>query len=264
MYIESLASSAENTSSAYESWQDDTRSAAPVDEQQLIESHLHLVRAAVARIKRTVPAHIDADDLYSIGLTGLVTAVRKFNPVQGRTFVGFAALRIRGAMLDELRRLDTCSRRARARARQIRAATNDVEQRLGREATADEVRASLGLSQSEFGKWVEDAKPVGFLAIDRQADFEDGAGASLHDSIADEQDETGRTQLEKAEMTELLTRRIAELPSQQKKILSMYYFENARIGAIAEAFGVTSSRISQVHSRTLNELRSWLSIASAQ
>jgi RNA polymerase sigma factor for flagellar operon FliA len=265
MYIESLASSTENTSSSSESWQDDARSAtAPIDEQQLIESHLHLVRAAVARIKRTVPAHIDADDLYSIGLTGLVSAVRKFNPIQGRTFAGFAALRIRGAMLDELRRLDTCSRRARARARELRTATNEVEQRLGREATADEVRASLGLSASEYAKWVDDAKPVSFLAIDRQADGGDGTGPSLHDSIADEQDETGRTQLEKAEMAELLTRRIAELPSLQKQILSMYYFENARIGTIAQAFGVTSSRISQVHTRTLHELRQWLTVAGAQ
>jgi RNA polymerase sigma factor for flagellar operon FliA len=218
----------------------------------------------VARIKRTVPAHVDADDLYSIGLAGLVSAVRRFNPMQGRTFAGYAAMRIRGAMLDELRRLDSCSRRARARARQLKATTLDLEQKLGREVTGDEVRTTLGLSQDEFSKWVDEAQPVGFVAIDRSLNQEEGSGASLHDLLADEQDETGRTQLEKEELTRLLAQRIEELPSQQKKILSMFYYENVRIGEIAKAFSVTSSRVSQVHTRTLNELRAWLLVAREQ
>jgi RNA polymerase sigma factor for flagellar operon FliA len=261
MYIESLVASSETASPFVESWQDDSNSTDAVSEQELIESHLHLVQSAVARIKRTVPAHIDADDLYSVGLAGLVAAVRKYNPIQGRTFAGFAALRIRGAMLDELRRLDTCSRRGRARARQLKSATNELEQKLGRAATDEEVRGSLGLSPGEYSKWVEDAKPVGFLAIDRPTTFEDGSGPSLHDMLVDHQDETGSERLEKAEMTNLLSKRLEELPSQQKQILSMYYFENVGIGDIARAFGVTSSRISQVHTRALHDLRSWLTTA---
>jgi RNA polymerase sigma factor for flagellar operon FliA len=238
--------------------------AAPATEQELIENHLHLVHSAVARLKRTVPGHIDADDLRSIGLTGLVSAVRRFNPVQGRTFAGYAAMRIRGAMLDELRRLDSCSRRARARARQLKATTQELEQRHGREVTSEEVRNSLGLGREEYGKWVDEAQPVGFVAIDRSAEKEEGQGASLHDMLADEQDETGRVQLEKEELTRLLAQRIEELPSQQKKILALYYYENVRIGEIARTFGVTSSRVSQVHTRTLNELRDWLSAAREQ
>lgn len=264
MYIESLVSSSESSSPFVESWKDDSTPVSTVNEQQLIEDHLHLVRSAVARIKRTVPAHVDADDLHSVGLAGLVAAVRKFNPIQGRTFAGFAALRIRGAMLDELRRLDTCSRRGRARARQLKATATELEQKLGREATTEEVRSSLGLSHREYGKWVEDAQPVGFLAIDRHATVTDGTGSSLHDLLADEQDEKGSDRLEKAELTVLLAKKIEGLPDQQRKILAMYYFENARIGEIAKVFGVTSSRISQVHSRTLDELREWLCVAREQ
>ncbi len=264
MYIESLISTSESNSPFVDSWQDDADSAAPVNEQELIENHLHLVRSAVARIKRTVPAHIDADDLYSIGLAGLVSAVRKFNPIQGRTFAGYAAMRVRGAMLDELRRLDTCSRRARARSRQLKAATNELEQKFGREVTDAEVCSSLGLSRGEYKKWVNEAQPVGFVAIDRQSRFEDGDGPSLHDLIADENDQTGRDQIDKEELAELLAKQIEELPSQKKQILAMYYYENMRIGEIAKVFGVTSSRISQVHSRTLNELRDCLSVAREQ
>ena len=100
-----------------------------VDEKDLIERYLPLVRNVVDRIKLNVPAHVDADDLYSVGITGLIAAVRKFDPEQGSTFASYAAMRIRGAILDELRRMDWCPRRARARSRKLKSAINDVEQR---------------------------------------------------------------------------------------------------------------------------------------
>lgn len=259
MSIESLVSLSDTSSASVVSWQEETADAPP-SEQELIESHLHLVRSAVARIKRAVPAHIDGDDLYSVGLAGLVSAVRKFNPIQGRTFAGFAALRIRGAMLDELRRLDTCSRRARARARQIRTTTAALEQKFGRVATEEEVRVALGLNRADFAKWVNEAQPIGFVAIDRGADGADGAGSALHELIADESVEVGSAPIEKAELVALLARHMGELPALQKQILSQYYFENIRIGEIARSFGVTSSRISQVHTRALDGLRACLTV----
>src|SRR3954470_3547428 len=129
-----------------------------VDEQHLIERYLPLVRNVVDRIKLNVPAHVDADDLYSVGITGLLAAVRKFDPKQGTTFAGYAAMRIRGAILDELRRLDWCPRRVRARSRKLKTAINDVEQKLGRAATDVEVGESLGLTPQEYAKWLEEAK----------------------------------------------------------------------------------------------------------
>ncbi|MEY2878939.1 MAG: hypothetical protein RLZZ15_1319, partial [Verrucomicrobiota bacterium] len=133
-----------------------------VDEKDLIARYLPLVRNVVDRLKLNLPAHVDADDLYSVGITGLLAAVRKYDPEQGHTFAGYAATRIRGAILDELRRMDWCPRRARARSRKLQGAINEVEQRLGRAATADEVRATLGLERAEYEKWVEEAKPVTF------------------------------------------------------------------------------------------------------
>src|SRR5471030_2820178 len=137
-----------------------------VDEKDLIVRYLPLVRNVVDRIKLNVPAHVDADDLYSVGITGLIAAVRKFDPEQGSTFASYASLRIRGAILDELRRMDWCPRRARARSRKLKTAINDVEQKHGRAATDDEVRAELGLEPKEYEKWVDEAKPVTFINID--------------------------------------------------------------------------------------------------
>ncbi len=231
---------------------------AAVDEKDLIERYLPLVRNVVDRIKLNVPAHVDADDLYSVGITGLIAAVRKFDPEQGTTFAGYAAMRIRGAILDELRRMDWCPRRARARSRKLKSAINDVEQKVGRAATDAEVSAALGLDAKEYAKWVDEAKPVTFIAIDQGSESLEGEGPSLHDLLADENDVTGRDNLEKAELVQLLTQRIADLPDIPKKILAMYYYENLRLAEIAEVFGLTESRICQIHAQTILGLRAYL------
>ncbi len=229
-----------------------------VDEKDLIERYLPLVRNVVDRIKLNVPAHVDADDLYSVGITGLIAAVRKFGPEQGATFAGYAAMRIRGAILDELRRMDWCPRRVRARSRKLKSAINEVEQKVGRVATDSEVSAALGLDAKEYSKWVEEAKPVTFITIDQGSERQEGEGPSLHDLLADENDVTGRDNLEKAELVQLLTQRMAELPDIPKKILAMYYFENLRLAEIAAVFGLTESRICQIHSQTILGLRAYL------
>jgi RNA polymerase sigma factor for flagellar operon FliA len=229
-----------------------------VDEKDLIERYLPLVRNVVDRIKLNVPAHVDADDLYSVGITGLLAAVRKFDPEQGSTFASYAVMRIRGAILDELRRMDWCPRRARARARKLKAAINDVEQKLGRAATDEEVRTFLGLEPKEYAKWVEEAKPVTFINIDQESEAEEGKGSSLHELLADENDVTGRDTLEKDEFVQLLTQRIAELPDIPRKVIAMYYYENLRLAEIAAVFGLTESRICQIHAQTILGLRAYL------
>jgi RNA polymerase sigma factor for flagellar operon FliA len=229
------------------------------DEKELIERYLPLVRNVVDRIKLTLPPHVEADDLYSVGVTGLIAAVRKYDPKQGNTFAGYATMRIRGAILDELRRMDWCPRRARAKARKLKEAIADLEQKLGRPASDEETRASLGLSPKEFAKWLEEAKPVCFIAIDQAVDREDSDGGSLHEVIADDSDVPARERMEKEELMQLVAQRIQELPDIQRKILAMYYFENMRLAEIAAVFGLTESRICQIHAQVVLSLRSYLS-----
>src|SRR5688572_17018831 len=259
MNTATIASPLSDTTLSATPWQGSHATApAVVDEQELIVRYLPLVRNVVDRIKLNVPAHVDADDLYSVGITGLLAAVRKFDPAQGHTFASYAAMRIRGAILDELRRMDWCPRRARARSRKLKNAINEVEQKVGRAATDTEVCTALGISPKEYEKWVEEAKPVTFIAIDQSADGEEGQGASLHELLADDADKTGRDNLEKAEVLQLLTQKISELPDIPKKILAMYYFENMRLAEIAEVFDLTESRICQIHAQTILSLRGWL------
>jgi RNA polymerase sigma factor for flagellar operon FliA len=211
----------------------------------------------VDRIKLNLPAHVDVDDLYSVGVTGLIAAVRKYDPTQDSTFAAYATMRIRGAVLDELRRLDWCPRRARAKARKIKEVINEIEQATGSPAEEEEIQQRLGLSNKEFNRWMEEARPVTFVAIDGPAD-EDHEGTSLHEVIADENNVLTRDRMEHDELLQLVAQRIQQLPDIPKKILAMYYFENMRLAEIAAVFGLTESRICQIHSQTVLSLRASL------
>jgi len=210
-----------------------------------------------------LPAHIDAEDLRGAGVTGLIAAAKRFNPAQGCSFATYATTRIRGAVLDELRRLDVCTRRARAKARQLRCAADELEQNLGRAATDEEIRARLGLSGKDYERWREQTQPVRIIAIDQPAD-ETPDAPSLHDVIADESVEPAGQRLEHDEQVQLMAEFISSLPDMPRKILALYYHEKMRLAEIAAIFGLTESRICQIHAQTLRQLRAQLERANGQ
>ena len=232
-----------------------------VDEKELLERYLPLVRNVVDRLKLTLPAHVDADDLYSVGVTGLIAAVRRFNPEQQATFAAYATTRVRGAVLDELRRLDWFPRRARAKARKIKTAISELEQRLGRAPTEDEIRLQLGLTAKEYAHWMVEVRPISFVAIDDNGETEDGGGTSRHEMIADEQAVPVQLSMENEELGQLVAQKLQELPDIQRRVLAMYYHENLRLAEIAAVFNLTESRICQIHARAILGLRAQIDSA---
>lgn len=232
-----------------------------VDENDLLERYLPLVRNVVDRLRLTLPAHVDADDLYGVGVTGLIAAVKRYDPEQQHTFAGYATMRIRGAVLDELRRLDWFPRRARAKARKLKAAVAELEQSLGRAPEEAEIADKLGLSRKEYDHWMVEVRPISFVAIDESSAHEEGGGTNRHDTIADEQAVPVQTQMEHRELNEIVAQKISELPDIQRRVLAMYYHENMRLAEIAAVFGLTESRICQIHSRAILGLRAHISAA---
>ena len=231
------------------------RSADLLERNERVEQHLPLVRRVLERVRRTLPRHIDVDDLYSAGVTGLIAASDRFDPEQHATFPGYACLRIRGAILDELRRLDWCPRRTRAHARRFEAAVQDAEQELGRTPTDKEMSQRLGVPLRSISKWREAAKPTRFLPLDQPSNNDDPQGGSLHEIIADEREVSVRDSMEREELLQLMADRIESLPDVQKRILAMYYFEGMRLAEIATVFNRTESRISQIHAQAVATLR---------
>lgn len=247
-----VSSSAEpkNTKAAWRSYD------ASCSEEEILKNHLPLVRSVVDRMRASLPATVDADDLYSVGLVGLIHATRKFDPNVGVSFVGFAVRRIRGAVLDELRRMDWMSRSARGKAKRLSEVIAQVEQRQGRPASEAEVAAELAMSEGEYAALLDEVKPLSYVALDDDA-LEGGEG-SLHEVIADESQAAPNELVMRREMVELVAGRMQQMPDIQKKVLAMYYFENLRLAEIAAGFGLTESRICQIHAQAVLSLRTYI------
>jgi RNA polymerase sigma factor for flagellar operon FliA len=232
--------------------------AGPQDFETLLERHLPLVRALVERMKRKLPPTLEAEDLYSVGVTGLVVAARNYRAAQAGSFAAYAATRIRGAILDELRRLDWMSRSSRSKAKRLGSALSRLEQAQGGAVTAESLCAELHMSEAELQELMEEMRPVRLVSLDSPEECGELEERSLHDVIADEGTASACEVVERKELVALLAERIAQLPEMPRKVLAMYYYENLRLADIAAAFGLTESRICQIHTQAVKQLRAYL------
>ncbi len=231
----------------------------PVQQAELFDTYMPLVRSIVARIKINLPPHIDEQDLHSVGITGLINALKKYDPAQKKSFGSYAAMRIRGAILDELRRMDWMPRNARTNFKKLRKTVDELEQRLGRPAKEEEIRKELGLSVKEFEALMAEVRPISFLPLDNaSSSSDDSDSADLYEVIPDDNVVPVTSKMEKDEVTRLVAERINQLPEVPRKVLAMYYFQDMRLAEIAEVFGLTESRICQIHSQAIISLRSYI------
>jgi RNA polymerase sigma factor FliA len=227
-------------------------------ENALVESYLPLVRTVVGRVAMTLPAHVSPEDLHSAGLVGLLQAVRSFSPDGGASFETFARFRIRGAVLDELRRLDWVPRLVHDKARKIQNVVGELEQRLDHPPTETEVAAALGISIGEYQDWLQEVRPIAFVCLDAAPRNDTPEGSTQHESIQDDSQEDPFDSASRNELKELIAERIQQLPPIQQKVLALYYHEDLRLREIAEVFGLTESRISQIHSQAIIGIRSFI------
>lgn len=227
------------------------------------QDYLYLVRRVAERMARRLPRAVDLGDLISAGTVGLIDAVAKYDAQRCDRFVGYAEIRIRGAILDELRAMDWVPRSVRAKGHRLDEALATLAGSLGRAPSDTEVAELLGVDQKAHDEMRRDVRNIAVVAI------EDVSADGFAAFAADERTEPGR-ELEERELKECLARAVLRLPERERQVLSLYYVEELRLKEIGEVFGITESRVCQIHAQAIGRLRKlvavqeWTSAAPAR
>jgi RNA polymerase sigma factor for flagellar operon FliA len=227
-------------------------------ENALVQKYLPLVSAVVNRLAMTLPEHVDHDDLYSVGLIGLLQALRNYNPACGTSFETYARVRVRGAMLDELRRMDWVPRTIHEKARKIKEVLAELEQKLGKTPTEAQMARAMNMPLKEYEQLLDEVRPAAFVCLDAVNSSEDGDSGPLYEVIADQNHEGPVERVSNNELKEVIFERLKELPEMQRKVLALYYIEDMHLREIAEVFHLTESRICQIHAQAILAIRSYL------
>jgi RNA polymerase sigma factor for flagellar operon FliA len=227
-------------------------------ENALIQKYLPLVSSVVNRLSMTLPEHVDHDDLYSVGLIGLLQALRNYNPACGTSFETYARVRVRGAMLDELRRMDWVPRTIHEKARRIKEVLGELEQKLGKTPTETQMAKAMNISVKEYEELLDEVRPAAFVCLDAVSASEDGDSGPLYEVIADNTHEGPVEKVSNNELKQVIFERLKELPEMQRKVLALYYLEDMHLREIAEVFKLTESRICQIHAQAILAIRSYL------
>jgi RNA polymerase sigma factor FliA len=243
---------------AQELWQRYHQQADTHTENALVEQYLPLVRTVLGRLAMTLPDHVDADDLNSAGLIGLLQALRNYDPSCGTSFESYARLRIRGAMLDELRRMDWVPRTVHEKARKIQDAMIVLQQKLGRTPTDKEMARAMNLGLAEYTDLLDEVRPAAFVCLDAVYATENGEAGSLYEIVAGPDDDDPVDKVSRRELKQVILDRLKQLPEMQRKVLALYYGEDLHLREIAEVFGVTESRICQIHAQAILSIRAYL------
>ncbi|BDU77417.1 FliA/WhiG family RNA polymerase sigma factor [Mesoterricola sediminis] len=223
------------------------------DREELITECLPLVKFVAHRISSRLPSHVEVDDLIHSGILGLMDAVRKFEPDRNVKFKTYAEQRIRGAILDGLRDLDWVPRSLRRKKKDIEAAYHLLEQQHGRAATDEEVAAHLGLALDDLHHSLDELKGVTLGAFVDAG--ENGEGENLISFVPDPDGENPHILLQAREVRSILKSAVDRLPTKERFVVQLYYFEELTMKEIGTLLNITESRVSQLHTKSMLRLR---------
>lgn len=231
----------------------------PALRDELITLYTPLVRFVVGRLGIPATGVLDAEDLLSYGMIGLINAVDRFDPFRGVRFEAFATVRIRGAVIDQLRSLNWLPRSAISRIRQVEGALATLEQNLGRPARETEVAEQIGVSTERYRHMLLEMNAT-VLSLDAPLSsfLQDDEVTSLAELLEDHSAPGPVELTEQQELTDTLSAAIERLPEREKLLLALYYQEELTMKQISKVLGVSESRICQLHMQAIMRLRAAL------
>lgn len=238
-------------------WREYISTKDPKIKEEIIRRYVPLVKYIVARIGVTLPRGFDEDDLVSVGIMGLLEAIDRFNPDRNVKFETFASLRIKGAIIDELRRLGWTPRTVHDKLKKLEEARLNLFNKLGRDPTDEEIMEYLSLSQREYEKLLEDTKVLTLFPLDSFVELEDEE-VSVKEVISDPTQLPLGQAIEEEELIEELAKAISTLPEKERLVVTLYYYEGLTLKEIGEVLGVSEARACQLHSSAILKLRTRL------
>lgn len=220
--------------------------------EQLIIEYAQLVKLVAGRLSMYLGHNVEYDDLVSYGIFGLIDAIDKFDLEKNVKFETYASLRIRGAILDQIRKMDWIPRSVRQRQRKIDEAMKQIEMRTGKTASDEELAKQLGLTDEELFSWQTQLKVTNVVSLN---EFEENGPEPMIDSAHPVRFSQPEEVVEEAELKEKLAESLELLTEKERRVIELYYYEDMTLKEISKILEVSESRISQLHTKALNKMR---------
>ena len=241
-----------NEESRVKMWEDYAKSHSPQIREQIIIEYASLVKIVAGRLSMYLGYTVEYDDLVGYGTFGLIDAIDKYDLMKGVKFETYASLRIRGAILDQIRKMDWIPRTLRQKQKKMDQAYQKLEIEHGRVGTDEEVAQEIGISTEELTNWQNQTKVTNLISLDEF--LEQGAEVRV-DSDCSLQFEQPERVMEKEEMKETLIKTLEMLTENEKKVITLYYYEDLTLKEISHILEVSESRVSQLHTKALQKMR---------
>mgnify|MGYP001477607945 CR=1 FL=1 len=227
----------------------------PAEREKMIEAHLSLVDFLVDRMMTQVPAFVSRDDIRSAALMGLLDAANRFDPRRGVLFKTFAERRIRGAVFDEVRRMDWFSRTMREKQSRLAKVTDALGKKLGRAPEDAEVAEAMEMELENFHELKLQVSQLGYVSLHEKLDDSDDSGKTFIDNLEDTQQASAQERMEAGELTKELAGYLDQLSEKERLVIALLYYEELSQKEISEVLELTEGRISQLHSQALGKLK---------
>lgn len=226
----------------------------PEAREKIILEYAPLVKVVAGRLSMYLGYNVEYEDMVSYGIFGLIDAIDKFDHLKEVKFETYASLRIRGAILDQIRRMDWIPRTIRQKQKKIEAVIREVEQTAGRSATDEDIARGLGISDDEYLDWQSQMKITGLVSLNEY--MEQGSDVPRDYSRQTASSfETPEERVEKAELTKVLGEALELLTEKEQKVITLYYYEELTLKEISNILEVSESRVSQLHTRALQKMK---------
>ena len=234
-------------------WQDYHRLKSPELREKLIIEYAPLVKLVAGRLSMYLGYNVEYDDLVGYGVFGLIDAIDKFDMTKDVKFETYASLRIRGAILDQIRKMDWIPRTIRQRQKKIETVMKEIEATKGRAASDEEIASALGISDDEYTDWQSQMKITGVVSLNEY--IEQGGPELAADKSRNAGFEMPEEVVEQVELKEKLKESLEVLTEKERKVVVLYYYEDLTLKEISQVLEVSESRVSQLHTKALVKMR---------